>query len=89
VAHLVIICGVCKSDGQQALLLEVGFMDARKRLDEDSKATQVPGLQRSMLAAGPLTIVVVSHHNPANAFSLVVTRHRWDGVVLASQLHTT
>lgn len=50
----------CKGEWQHALLLEVGLMDARKRLDNDGNTTQVARLQRSVLTAAALPIVLVT-----------------------------
>lgn len=54
-ARLVVVGGVGKGEGQQALLLQVGLVDAGKRLDDDGAGAQVARLQRGVLAGGALT----------------------------------
>lgn len=54
VAHLLVVGGVGKGEGQEALLLEVGLVDAGKRLDHHRARAQVARLQRGVLAGGPL-----------------------------------
>lgn len=58
--------------GQQALLLQVGFVDPGKALGDDGPAPKVARLQRSMLPARALTIVLISDHHPPDAVFLIV-----------------
>lgn len=52
--RLVVVGGVGKGEGQQALLLQVGLVDAGKRLDNHRARTQVARLQRGVLAGRAL-----------------------------------
>lgn len=49
--NLVVVCWVSECKGQQALLLQVGFMDPGEALGDDGPAPEVARLQRRMLPA--------------------------------------
>ena len=86
--HLVVVSGVGEGDGQQALLLEVGLVDAGEGLDQHRASTQVARLQRGVLAAAALAVVLVADHDPLQAACLVVARNRRHRAVLTSHLRT-
>lgn len=48
-------------------------MNSGEALDNDGSSSQMPGLQRSMLSAGALTVVVVSDHHPGHTVGLHTT----------------
>lgn len=60
-------------------------MDARERLDDDSDAAKVARLERSMLAAAPLAVVLVANDDPVQALGLVVARRVGHGAEGASE----
>lgn len=45
-------------------------MNPSKTLDDDGSAAQVPGLQRRVLSAGALAVVVVPDHDPRQPVGL-------------------
>lgn len=45
-------------------------MNSGKALDNDGSSSQVAWLQGSVLPAGALPVVVISHHNPGKTISL-------------------
>ena len=73
--HLVIVLGVHKHEGEHALLLQVGLVDAGKGLDNDGGAAKVAGLQRRVLTRGPLAIVLIADNHPGDARRLVRARN--------------
>lgn len=51
-------------------------MNSGEALDDDGSSTQMSGLQRGMLSAGPLTVIVVSNHHPVHTVGLHTTGWR-------------
>lgn len=49
-------------------------MNSGEALDNDGSSSQMPGLQRSMLSAGSLTVVVISNSNPGHTIGLNTTQ---------------
>lgn len=45
-------------------------MNSGKALDDDGSSSKMPGLQRCVLSAGTLTVVVVSNNNPGHTVGL-------------------
>ena len=72
---LVIVLGVSKGEGEETLLLQVGLMDAGKRLDDDGSSSKVARLQGSMLSAASLSVVLVPNDHPRQGLLLVVPGH--------------
>lgn len=57
------------------LLLEVGLVDAGKGLNDDGDAPEVARLERRVLAAAALAVIVVPDDDPLDVGGLVVPRH--------------
>lgn len=45
-------------------------VNSGKALDDDGSSSKMPGLQRSVLSAGTLTVVVISNNNPGHTVGL-------------------
>mmetsp|Transcript_36260 Transcript_36260/g.102163 ORF Transcript_36260/g.102163 Transcript_36260/m.102163 type:complete len:601 (-) Transcript_36260:497-2299(-) len=84
--HQLVVRGVGEHQRQHPLLLQVGLVDAGERLDDHGRAAEVPGLQRRVLPAAPLAVVLVPDHDPADARRLVVPGSLRDGLVIAREL---
>ena len=82
-ADLVVVGRVGEGKGKHTLLLQVGLVDTSERAGDDGRATQVPGLERSVLTGRSLTVVPVTYNYPWDAVLLVVTGNVGDGTVLA------
>jgi hypothetical protein len=70
-----IVSWVLKRECEETLLLEIGFMDARKATGDDCYATQKSGRERRMLAAAALAIVVVANNDPREPVSAIGASH--------------
>lgn len=46
-------------------------VDSGEALDKDDPASKVSGLQGSVLSAGSLSVVIITHHHPGQTVSLV------------------
>ena len=89
--NFVVVGWASKGEEQQALLLQVGFMDPREALCDDGPIPRVAGLQCCMLPAlafANLISNLISNHHPLDAMFLVVvgsirgrTKLLGDGIV--------
>eukprot|EP00053_Salpingoeca_punica_P020385 m.211399 g.211399 ORF g.211399 m.211399 type:complete len:843 (+) comp18318_c0_seq1:197-2725(+) len=82
-ANLGVVSGVAEGQGEHALLLEVGLVDAGEALDDDGAAAEVARLEGGVLARAALAVVLVADDHPVDVLALVEAGHRRDGVVLA------
>jgi hypothetical protein len=82
--ELVIVGGINESEGEHALLLQVGLVDTGKAADDDGQTTEVSGLKSSMFTAGTLTIVRVTNDDPLDATVPIVSSGSRDGSPFAS-----
>lgn len=71
----VVVGRVVEHQGQHALLLQVGLVDASERLHHHRAPAEVPGLQRRVLSGRPLPVVVVTDHHPTGPIRLVLSRY--------------
>ncbi|PMB71436.1 hypothetical protein BM221_001525 [Beauveria bassiana] len=79
-ADAVIVGLARKRQRHDALLLEVGLVDARKRLGQDDAGAQVARLQGGVLARRALAVVVLGDDEPVLAAGLPARCERGDGV---------
>src|SRR5438445_701062 len=68
----VVIRRVLEGQHQQALLFQIGFVDARKAAGDHCGTAQQARRQRRMLAARPLAVVAVADGHPFDALCLVM-----------------
>src|ERR1700751_2029188 len=68
----VVIRPVLEGQRQQALLFEVGFVDAREAAGNDRRAAQEARRQGGVLAAAALTVIVVADRHPPGSMGLIV-----------------
>ncbi|KAH6609638.1 hypothetical protein Trco_002984 [Trichoderma cornu-damae] len=91
-AHLVsrrdpVIVGlVLKRQGHDALLLQVGLVDARKGLRQDDSRAEVPGLEGGVLAGRALAVVVLRDDEPLLSAVLPQLAELGDGVLGAVEV---
>src|SRR5690348_6993556 len=78
----VIIGPVLKGQGEQPLLLQIGFVDAGKAAGDDRRAAQKPRRQRSVLPAAAFAVIVVADRHPACPVRLVIARDLADRLAL-------
>ena len=62
----VVVGGVLEGEWEQALLLEVGLVDAGEAAGYDGGASEEPGGEGGVLAAASLAVVVVADYDPAD-----------------------
>ena len=74
-AHPAIVGRVGERERQDALLLEVRLVYARKALRNDCGAAEVPGRHGRMLAAAALAVVFAAYDDPPDAVPPVRARH--------------
>ena len=75
--------GVGEDEGEHALLLEVGLVDAGEGADHDHPAPEEAGLHGRVLPGRPLAVVLVAHRHPRLARVAVVLGHVGEGLGLA------
>mmetsp|Transcript_24095 Transcript_24095/g.75512 ORF Transcript_24095/g.75512 Transcript_24095/m.75512 type:complete len:373 (-) Transcript_24095:1175-2293(-) len=85
-ADLVVVGLVSEGEGEHALLLQVGFVDARERLDDHRAAAEVARLERGVLAGRALAVVLIADHHPRDARGLVRARGGGHGVEVPGHL---
>ncbi len=82
----VVICRVREGEGEETLLLEVGLVDACEAASDHSNATEMTGLESSVLTGRALTIVLITNDDPLDTLGLVLTGHVGDAAPGASEL---
>ena len=65
-ADAVVVGGVLEGEGEEALLFEVGLVDAGEAAGYDGRASEEPGGEGGVLAAASLAVVVVADYDPAD-----------------------
>lgn len=71
-AYLIVVGSIGEGQWQQTLFLQVGLVDASKRLHNDGASTQVTWLESGMLARGALAVVLITDGHPLDVVGLVV-----------------
>ena len=66
----VVVGRVGEGQGEHALLLQVGLVDAGKGADDHCSAAEVAGLQGSVLTGGALAVVLIADNDPLDALGL-------------------
>ena len=75
-AYLVVVRRVLECEREQALLLQVGLVDAGEAARYDRRAAKQSRRQCCVFAAAAFAIVVVADHDPLDSLRLVVARDR-------------
>ena len=79
VLHPIPVGRVLKGKRQQALLFEVGFVDAGEAAGDDGGGAEHPGRQGSVFPAGTLAVVFIADGDPADALGVVGAGNLRDG----------
>ena len=64
------VCEVKHASNNFQFRSRVRTVDPGEALDDDGAPSKVSGLQGGVLSAGPLAVVLISHHHPLNAVGL-------------------
>src|SRR2546427_608271 len=94
---LVVVLGIGEGQGQDALLLQIGLMNAGEALRDDDLHPQEPRRHGCVLPAAPLAVVFVPDNRRADPLGLVAARggpprpwqSRWPAVLRPAAARTS
>src|SRR5260370_457873 len=69
----VVVVRVVKRQRKYALLLQIALVNSGERARDDNRTPHVSRAHRGMLAAGALSIILITDNHPALAARLVLT----------------